>query len=208
MYLIYSDFLIFSAVGFISPIVAVYVTGQIRGGSLSVVGWSTAIYWGVKSLAQLPLSAYVDRRRNDVVTYNIMLVGSALSVIVPLFYWLLASEAWHVYFIEAINGLLAAMMIPTWLTLFTKHIDANREATEWALHSNAVGIGYAAAAAAGGMLADRFGFQAIFPIVAACMLAGALLLLAVRKDLVALEHRREVIGVLRAERSDRMAMNR
>jgi len=48
--LIFSDLLILSGFGLISPILAVFITNQIRGGSLEVAGLATTIYLVSKSL--------------------------------------------------------------------------------------------------------------------------------------------------------------
>ena len=201
--MIYSDFLMISATGFLSPIMAVYLTGQIRGGSLAVVGFSTTVFWIVKSVLQMPVSWYVDKKGNDVISYMFMVAGSALTSLVPLLYFFLARDAWHVYALEALNGVGYALMTTTWFALFTKHIDERKEATEWAMHSNAIGLGYAAAAAVGGLMADRFGFRILFPLVSALMFAGTAALLAVRKDLVIMEHRNVLRSVRPAEEERR-----
>ncbi|MDD5251493.1 MAG: MFS transporter [Patescibacteria group bacterium] len=187
--LIYSDFLIIAATGFLSPILAVYLTDQIRGGSLTVVGIATAIYWIVKSVLQVPVSLYVDRSRSNLTAYSVMVVGSFVSSVVPLLYFFFAREVWHVYMIQAMAGVADAFMVPTWLALFTKHVDRHKEASEWAAYSNASGIGFALAAAIGGTIAERFGFRIIFLLVSACAFVGTLLLFVIRHRLVVGEHR-------------------
>ncbi len=187
--LIYSDFLSISASGFLSPIIAIFWTNQIRGGSLAVVGFTTTIFWVVKSILQVPLSAYVDKKGSDIVTFVMLVAGSLLASVIPLLYYFFATDVWHVYLFEGLNGAANALMVPTWLVLFSKYLDKRREATEWAAHSNAVGVGYAAAAAAGGVLAQRYGFHFIFPLVSVIMFAGTLAILFIRDELVISEHR-------------------
>jgi len=203
VFMIYSDLLMISATGFLSPILAVFLTNQIRGGSLAVVGFATTIFWVVKSLLQIPVSWYVDKQGNDFLTYLFMVAGAALASLVPLLYFFFARSAGQVYVLETLNGVGYALMTTTWFALFTKHIDERREATEWAMHSNAVGLGYAAAAAVGGVLADRFGFRLIFPLVSALMFAGTAMLLFVSKDLIIMEHRRVLTAISPAEESRR-----
>ena len=43
--LIEADLVFFSAFGFFEPIFAVFVTDQIRGGNVKVVGFAAAIYF-------------------------------------------------------------------------------------------------------------------------------------------------------------------
>ena len=75
------------------------------------------------------------------------------------------------------------MMTPTWLAVFTRHIDKHKECREWTLHSNMVGLGFATAAAFGGVLAERFGFRIIFLLVSAGIFLGVIALARIRKDL-------------------------
>ncbi|MEK9152345.1 MAG: MFS transporter, partial [Patescibacteria group bacterium] len=94
-----------------------------------------------------------------------------------------AREAWHIFLFETINGAAYAMMVPTYLAIFTRHIDKFQEGMEWTLHSNAVGIGFAMAAALGGLMADRYGFHVIFILVSAIMFMGTVILLAIGRDI-------------------------
>ncbi len=43
--LTFSDVLILSGWGLINPLFAVFITQQIQGGNLELVGLSTAMYW-------------------------------------------------------------------------------------------------------------------------------------------------------------------
>jgi MFS family permease len=187
--LINSDLLIISATGFLAPILAVFLTKQIHGGSLAVVGFCTAIFWVSKAVVQVPVSWYVDKSDSELTTYNIMVAGSLMASVVPLLYYFFARDVWHIYLFQALDGVASALMVPTWLALFTKHIDKHREATEWAIYSNTSGIGYAIAAAVGGVLAERYGFFVIFPLVSLVMLAGTLVLLVIRHQVIVSEHR-------------------
>lgn len=182
--LIYSDFLFISAGGIISPIFAVFITNQINGGSLSVVGLSTLVFWVVKSAVQVPVAWYVDRTRGERDDYLFMIVGVAISAVIPMLYYFFVREAWHVYAVEALNGVGYAFQVPTWLAIFTRHIDKNKESTEWTMHSNTIGLGFAFAAAIGGFLADRYGLRVLFPMVSALMLVGAVILLFIREDII------------------------
>ncbi|MEY4723215.1 MAG: hypothetical protein RLZZ324_728, partial [Candidatus Parcubacteria bacterium] len=109
--------------------------------------------------------------------------GITLAGVVQLLYFFFAREVWHIYALNVLDGLAYAMQVPTWLAIYTRHIDKKHEGTEWMLHSNAIGLGYAAAAALGGVLAERFGFRNIFLITAAFLFASAAMLLTLRGKL-------------------------
>lgn len=189
--LVLSDFLVISAPGLLSPIIAVFLTTQIAGGTLATVGFATTIFWVIKSVVQVPVAHYADNRRGEADDFAMMLVGSCLASVVPLLYYFFANEVWHVFALEALNGIGYAMMVPTYLAIFTRHIDKYKEGTEWTLHSNAVGLGFAAAAGLGGLMAERYGFRVIFLLVSATMFLGTVILLSIRRD-IALPHGHEV----------------
>jgi len=187
--MVYADFLLISATGFLTPISAVFVTTQIVGATVATVGFATTIFWVVKSAIQIPVSTYADAKRGERDDYQLMLIGSVIASTVPLLYYYFAREVWHVFAFEVLNGIAYAMHVPTWLAIFTRHIDKHKESSEWTLHSNAIGLGFAATAAIGGVLADRFGFRVLFLLVSAFMFLGTVILLLIKDEMLASDGR-------------------
>lgn len=185
MIMIYSDFLITLGAGFLSPIFAVFLTDQIEGGSLAVAGFSTTLFWVVKSLVQVPVSVTADRIRGERDDFFFIAAGSFIVATVPLLYYLWATEVWHVYLLQIMDGIGYGLITPPWLAVFTRHIDKHHENVEWTIHSNIIGLAFAVAAAVGGVLAERFGFRLIFLMVSAALFLGAFLLMGIRKHLYA-----------------------
>lgn len=181
--LIWGDFLMVLSKGFVSPILAVYITEDINSGSLAVVGFSTMIFWIVKSVIQIPVAISADKTEGEADDFRMMIIGGVITAIVPLLYFFFASEVWHVYLFQAIDGAGYALLVPTYLAMFTRHIDKHKESTEWTMHSNAVGIAFAAAAAIGGVLAERFGFRVIFLLVSAVYVSGVITLFMARNHI-------------------------
>lgn len=182
--MVYSDFLLLSASGFLTPIVAVFLTTQIRGATLSTVGFATTTFWLVKSAVQIPVSLAADAKKGEGDDFRYMLLGSVIASSVPLLYYFFAREVWHIFALETLNGIGYALMVPTWLAIFTRHIDKHKENIEWTLHSNAIGLGFAATAAMGGVLAERFGFRVIFLLVSGVMFLGTVCLLSIKEDIL------------------------
>lgn len=185
MTMVYADFLLISASGFLSPISAVYITTQIAGATLATVGFVTTLFWVVKSAVQIPVSAYADAQRGERDDFQFMIVGCIISSVVPLLYYFYVREVWQLFAVETLNGVGYALQVPTWLAIFTRHIDRHRESSEWTIHSNAIGLGFAAAAAVGGVLADRFGFRVLFLLVSAFMFMGTVALLFIKDEMLA-----------------------
>lgn len=173
--LVVSDIVIVSGFGLISPIFAVFLTEQIIGGSLVVVGIAEAIFLGVKSLLQIPIGILIDRTEGEKIDFWFVL-GGTLLMSISVFFYLVASLPWHIYLIEVLAGIGAAMAYPAWTGLFTRNMEEGKESFAWSLAATTTEFGSAATAAIGGVLADRFGFGPVFMLVGIVGLLGTLLL--------------------------------
>ena len=159
--LVVSDFFVNAGFSVFGPVFAVFVTKQIAGGSLEIIGFAAAIFQIFKSALQIPIARYLDKNHGEYDDFYSMIFGTSLIVLVP-FTYIFASTANHIYLIQAIYGIGAAFTIPPWYAIFSRHLDKMQENVEWSLDSIAIGIGAAAAAAVGGILAQKFGFQFVF----------------------------------------------
>lgn len=170
--LVLSDFFINAGFSVFAPVFAVFVTKQIQGGSLEVVGFAASIFQIFKSCLQIPIARYLDINHGEYDDFYSMVLGTALIVLVP-FAYLFASTITHIYLIQAMYGIGAAFAIPPWYAIFTRHIDKMQENVEWSMDSIAIGIGAAVSAAAGGVLAQKFGFQFVFLLGGMLAIMGA-----------------------------------
>lgn len=162
--LIWSALLLTFGFGLITPIFAVFLTQQIQGGSLAMVGVAEMIYLGTKSIFQMPISLAIDKTPSEKIDFYCMFLGGFLITLVPFLY-LFVEFPWQVYLLQFIYGLGAAFDWPAWMGLFTRHIDKNRESFEWSLQTTLEGAGMAGAAAIGGFIADALGFKPVFLLV-------------------------------------------
>jgi len=162
--LILSTLLITFGFGLITPIFAVFLTRQVTGGTLAVVGIAEMIYLATKSIFQIPISLLIDKTPGEKIDFYCMFLGGILITMVPFLY-LFASFPWQVFLLQFIHGLGAALDWPAWMGLFTRHIDKNKESFEWSLQTTLGELGMAGAAVVGGLLADRLGFKPVFLLV-------------------------------------------
>lgn len=181
--LIKSDVIFLSAFGLITPIFAVFVTDQIQGGDVKVVGFAAAIYWILKSILQIPISKFLDKTKGEKDDLYFLVIGFFVAAFVP-FGYIFSTFPWHIYILEAIYAIGLAMVVPGWYAIFSRHLDKGKEAFEWALDSTTVGIGTGITGAVGGILVSQFGFNMVFVIVGIFALLGALLPLLIRKDII------------------------
>lgn len=180
--MIQADLIFVSAFGLITPIFAIFITDQIQGGNIKVVGFAAAIYWILKSLLQLPIGRYLDKNLGEKDDFYFVIAGNFVAILIPLGY-VLSSLPWHIYCLQALYAIGMSMVVPAWSAIFTRHIDKGKEAFEWSLESTAVGLGVGVTGAVGGIVASTFGFNIVFFFVSMGALMGTLLLATVYKHI-------------------------
>jgi len=193
--LTYSDVLILSGWGLVNPIFAVYLTSQIQGVNLELIGLAMAVYLIIKSFLQIPIAKYIDKTKGEIDDTVIMAAGSLIISLVPFLY-INARTAVDVLLIQAVHGFGAALITPGWCAIFSRHIDRHMEAEEWSIYNSMTSLGAALAGALGGFLAERFGFQMLFLAVGTICIAGTAFLYFVYQDIRRVEKRGFVEGLL------------
>src|SRR3989344_7768909 len=161
--LILSDFYLNIGLGLFGPIFAIFVTGQIEGGSIEVVGFAAGITQLVKVILEIPIAKYLDKNHGEYDDFYSMILGGILISLAPFLY-IFATKVVHIYLIQASYGIGLAFLVPPWYAIFSRHLDKLHENIEWSFESVAIGIATAGSAAIGGVLANKFGFQVIFVI--------------------------------------------
>src|SRR3989344_4655330 len=133
--IVMAEFVLTVAFGLLAPIFAVFVTQQIIGGSVAVVGFAITIYWTVKSVLQLGVAKYIDRNHGEVDDFYFFLAGGFLNaVVISLYYF--ATTVWHIYTLHFFMAIADAMLVPPFYAIFTRHIDKGKEGFEWSLYSS------------------------------------------------------------------------
>ncbi|RJR23417.1 MFS transporter [Candidatus Microgenomates bacterium] len=181
-YLTLVHILLVSGWSFIAPIFAIFITQQIEGGTLELVGFATAANFLTRSVFQLPFARFIDRKKGEMDDFVITAIGSVLVSLVPFLHvW--ADKPVHLLLFQAIMGLGWAMSLPGWQAIFTRHIDHDREAEEWAICNTLVGFSIALAGALGAFLAESLGFDLLFMVVGTVTALGCSFLFFVYQDL-------------------------
>lgn len=185
--LVLGDVMFFSAFGLIGPIFAIFVTNQIAGATVATAGFAATINLLTRALLQMPVARYIDRHKGEKDDFLFMVLGSTLISIVPFIY-LFIETSLHLYFAQVILGIGGALANPGWYAIFTRHIDKEKEGTEWTLENIGVGLAAAGAAAIGGILAERFGFHNLFLIVGVLSLVGLIIQISLYSTVIELDH--------------------
>lgn len=186
--LVASDFLIWSGWGLLFPIFAVFITRQIIGGTLAVVGVAEFIYFGSKAFAQIIFGDYLDIEPNDKRNLRWVLAGSMILSFGALLY-LIVHHPWQLYGVEFLTGIGAAMTYPAWYSLFIRHLDPRKKAFSISFHSTAIESGTAVAAVVGGLVANYFGFPFLIYLLFFISLMGSILLFFLLRPIILAEQK-------------------
>lgn len=171
-----SDMFICGGLGLITPIFAIYITQTIPGGTLEVVGIAASIFLITKSLLQIIMGSIIDKIKGEKDDFILLISGVVLYTAVPLLY-LLVKTPFELYMVQCIYGVAAALAFPTWMAIFTKNIDKEREGIEWSGYATLVEIIMAISATVGGYISYHYGFKYIFIFASIAIFLGNLLIL-------------------------------
>ena len=185
--LVLGDIMFFSAYGLINPIFAIFITNQIAGATIATAGFAATINLLVRAILQMPVARYIDRRKGEKDDFIFMVAGSTLISIVPFAYFFVSTPL-HLYLAQVVLGIGGALANPGWYAIFTRHIDKNKEGTEWTLENTGVALAAAGTAAIGGVLAQHFGFHNLFLIVGIVSLLGLIIQISLYSTVIELDH--------------------
>lgn len=180
--LIYSDIFLLTGLGFISPIFAIFLSENIKGGNVQVAGFAAASYLMVFSLAIIPIGKFLDKNHGEKDDLWFIIIGNILAAGAVLGY-IYSEYPWHIYFLQGFYGLGMAMNMAGYTAIFTRHIDKEKEAYEWSVRGAWVGIGSGLAGAVGGWVAYHFGFKFLFTGIIIFILISAFLPLLILKEM-------------------------
>jgi len=178
-FLILSDVLIIGAAGMLGPIFAFYIENFVQNGNEQVAGIAAAIFLITKSLFQIPIAAIIDKIRGERDDFYVMVPFSILMSLAPLLY-LLVSQPWQLYTVQLLMGLFTAMTFPSYMAIFTRHIDKTKEGIEWGVYFTLSDLLSAGLAVIGGYMAYNIGFTALIISVASISTLGSLMLIFIK----------------------------
>ncbi|MBU0470517.1 MAG: MFS transporter [Nanoarchaeota archaeon] len=173
-FLMISDILVLTSFGLIDPILAIFFKEDLVGGSILMAGLAGTIFLLVKSSIQLPFSKYVDSHTYPSLI-KWLILGTFLISTVPFIY-IFSKSIYGIFLAQVIFGIGSGFAYPTWLGLWSTHLDKNKESFEWSLYSTLAGLGTALTAVVGAALAQWVGFNFTFILVGIVSFVGCLML--------------------------------
>lgn len=178
-FLILSDTVLSGAVGLLGPIFALFIANFIQGGNEAVAGLAAGIYMFTRGVLQIPFAHIMDRIRGERDDYWFMLIFTMIIAVIPLAY-LMISTPLQLYIVQAILGLCTAFTYPSFMAIFTRHIDKKKEGTEWGVYFTLNDFVSALFAALGGYVAATQGFHILILGVVAINVMGTSILWFIR----------------------------
>jgi MFS family permease len=183
--LIASDFFLNLGWGLLSPVFALFILEKITinnpAKAAEVAGFSALFYWISKSLIEIPIGRFLDKTVGEKDDFWFMVTGTFITAITPIGF-LFSTAPWHIYFFQIIHAVGMAMTLPSWLAIFTRHIDKGKEAFEWSMETTSIGAGAGIAGGVGGIIASFLGFNILFIFVSTLNIISAILLLFVKNN--------------------------
>lgn len=180
--LVYHDLVLFLGWGLVAPILAIFVVENVKGGTVEVAGIAFGIYWVLKSIIQIPLGRYLDKKDGEKDDYYFLVSGSLLAGFAS-FGFVFATFPWHLYCIQIVYAIGMAAAVPGWCGIFTRHIDRGKEAQSWAWDSSALGVGAGVGGVIGGIIAKSFGFNLLFVAMGVLGILSAVLCFFIKEEL-------------------------
>jgi len=156
-----SDICSMGGFGLLAPIFAIYIVDNVTGGSILAVGIAATIYELTKAIVQIPVSKYTDKDEGNAREFNMLVLGSVVIAVVPLFY-LAINDVSQLFLVQLILGVGNGFCYPGWMAIFTKFADKGCEGYCWSLYNTYTTISIAVVAITGAYIADNFGFQTVF----------------------------------------------
>ena len=181
--LVLSDFFINLGWGFLSPVFAIFILKNVAMQNISmaaeVAGLAALFYWVTKSVLEIPIGYFLDKKKGEKDDFWFMVIGEFIMAFVPLGY-LFSTMPLHIYLLQMLYGVGMAMSLPSWLAIFTRHVDRGKEALEWGMETTGIGIGAGIAGGLGGMVAASFLFDILFLFVSLLNFISVIVLISIR----------------------------
>lgn len=167
---IISEVFVWSAWNFVIPIIAIFAASQIKGGNIEIAGMAFSVYLITRVIFELLCSKYFARTRTSL---QLVIIISGL-ILISFSYLGLAftNTIFWLFIFYGLIGMGIGVATPIKNSLFSTHLDKNKEVAEWGIYDALVFIGMAISSAIGGIVANQFGFSALFIISAVINLLG------------------------------------
>ena len=107
------------------------------------------------------------------------LVGGLLLAGISAIAFSWVANTWELYAVQAMHAFAFALYFASWPTIFSRHLDKDRISFDWSLDSTAAGMAAGVTGLLSGIIAEFFGYTAVFVAAGLLSFVAAFVLLAV-----------------------------
>ena len=166
--LLFTNSIILIAGGLLGPIYALFV--EEIGGDLLDAGLTGAIFALAAGVTVLLAGKHSDRAKNPahivVFGYGVMGVGYLL--------YLLVDSIFSLFVVQVVIGFGEAVYLPSFDALYSRHLDGDKEGSQWGAWEAMNYFSIAIGSVVGGIIAQQYGFDELFILMALLCFASAL----------------------------------
>lgn len=155
-----SEALLWSAWDFITPIFAVFIVKNIPSGSIQTAAIGFSIYLITRVVFEI-ISGRLLQGSTNRKKYTTAILGM-ICLSFSYLGFAFSQNILTVFFFYSLLGIGLGIASPAKSSLFSTHLDKNKEATEWSLSDALILICMALATALGGFVASQYGFPTLF----------------------------------------------
>jgi len=161
---IISEIFLWSSWNAIVPIFAIFAATKIPGGNTEIAASSFSSYLIVRVIFELISGRYLAKSK-EMQKFIISIAG---IVLISLGYigFAMTKDTYSLFIFYSVIGVGLGIASPAKNSLFSSHLDKDKEVTEWSIYDGFVFMGMAMSAAIGGFVANRYGFTFLFYLVA------------------------------------------
>lgn len=167
---IVSETFLWSAWNFVTPIFAIFVVSNIEGGNVQIAASAFSVYLIARVFSELLSGRYllgkIERGK------FILTIGGMLFLSLSYVGFAFSNTIFYLFFFYAMAGVGLGIASPAKNSLFSTHLDKNKEPSEWGIYDAITFTGMALATALGGFIAGQYGFSFLFLLASIVNLLG------------------------------------
>jgi MFS family permease len=161
---IVSETFFWAAWNFITPIFAIFVINNIKGGNIQIAASAFSFYLITRVVIEVIAGRY-STGKSDLNKLWMTIAGMILLSFAYIGF-AFSHTISSLFFFYVITGIAIGIATPAKNSLFSAHLDHDREPTEWGIYDAVTLSGIALATALGGFIASAYGFQPLFLLAA------------------------------------------
>lgn len=159
---IISEAFLWSAWDLMLPIIAIFISQKVVGGNIQLAATGYSIYLITRVIFELVVGRVLQgstiRRKLTIAILGISLLSFGYLG------FAFANSITLVFLFYCLLGIGMGIAAPAKVSLFSTHLDKNKESSEWSFTDAVTFICMALSTALGGFIAAEYGFQKLFLI--------------------------------------------